>query len=103
MAFIVHPRWLAANTIKVELLAASQRRCKIIAIDCMYSKLSADDEYNLFEKCTGFIGKNLKIKYISFVLITPTHNEMWMQARKSVNQYFISFTFESFILEQHSD
>ena len=39
---IAHPRWLAANTVKV--LAASQRGCMINAIDCMYVKLAPEDE-----------------------------------------------------------
>ena len=48
MVFIVHPRWLAAKTLKV--LAASQRGRKINAIDCIYSKLPSDDEYLIYLK-----------------------------------------------------
>ena len=47
MAFIVHPRWLPAYTI---MLAASQRGCMINAIDCMYSKLPAEDEQLIYSK-----------------------------------------------------
>ena len=35
MVFIVHPHWLAANT---------------IMLDCMYSKLPADDEEPIYSK-----------------------------------------------------
>ena len=48
MVFIMHPCWLVANTIKVELelivLAASQIGCMINTIDCILSKLPPDDE-----------------------------------------------------------
>ena len=50
MAFIMHPRWLAANSSTLMVLPASQRGYMTNATDCVYSKLPSEDEQFIYSK-----------------------------------------------------